>query len=196
MRKHGIDNFTIRELHQTHSQESLDGLEIIEIALRQSNEKPFGYNLTSGGKSTEHSPEVLARIKASSKGRISWKKGTSKDSPYQPRVKPPKAKRRPWSQESRQRASNSAKGRTSPMKGTHMSSAAKLHLSAMNMGQPGNYVKNYIIRDPQGNDHAVRNLAEFCRERSLKLGNFHRTFGHPTRTVSGYRMIEQLGRVL
>ena len=52
IRKHGVDNFTIRSIHQCESKDELDKAEITYIKFFGSRDSRLGYNLTDGGDGT------------------------------------------------------------------------------------------------------------------------------------------------
>lgn len=68
MRKHGIENFTIREIDRHEDKEHcLKVLEPYYIKQYKSNNKKIGYNLTIGGEGCygfKHSEEAIERMKA------------------------------------------------------------------------------------------------------------------------------------
>lgn len=117
MAKHGIDKFTFEVIAETMRQDWANELEIILIAQYRSKEREFGYNLTVGGKSSsgpdhpaygkKHSPEWIA---ACSKPRSEQAKLNMSRAQ---KAKPNRAMLgKTHSEATRQRMSETAKGRT------------------------------------------------------------------------------------
>lgn len=71
LRKHGVDNFTCKQIDVARDQEELDRLEMFHIAMYQSyTDKSKGYNSTVGGRPTKCTPERAEKISKTHKKRF------------------------------------------------------------------------------------------------------------------------------
>jgi len=73
IRRYGPESFQIATLHKAFSKEELSKLEQQEIALHNSCNRAFGYNVSIGGDSgalgLKHTPETRAKMSAARKGK-------------------------------------------------------------------------------------------------------------------------------
>lgn len=78
--KYGIENFTIEIVYEASSLEELCQKE--QQFIQEFNTlAPNGYNLTTGGERPVYSDESRKKMSESSKGRLVWNKGLTKDDP-------------------------------------------------------------------------------------------------------------------
>lgn len=67
--KYGWNNFAHEILQSGLSKEEACAAETALIASCRSNEKAYGYNITSGGEMFKHSPESIQKMRANRKGK-------------------------------------------------------------------------------------------------------------------------------
>jgi group I intron endonuclease len=68
IKKYGFNNFTWEEIDIAYSQSELDQKERKHIDLYKSNDRVYGYNVTSGGSSYEFPTETRQKISEAQKG--------------------------------------------------------------------------------------------------------------------------------
>ena len=116
IKKHGAKNFMITIIKTVNSMKELNELEAFFIK-KFNTLKPSGYNLDSGGGNFWRHSSVGKKISEAKKGQtIAWNKNI------------------PCSKETKQKISDSNKGRVSPMKGVKMSKETKKKLSITKKG--------------------------------------------------------------
>lgn len=123
IRKHGIENFTLKIIAQPSDYKTLMDMEAQAI-LEYDTLRPNGYNMTSGGvgtKSRYHSQETKNKIAAKAFGRIGWNKGL---------------KCGPLSAEHRAKISSSQKGREAWNKGIPTPMDIRLKMRGPRSGKP------------------------------------------------------------
>lgn len=69
IRKYGSDSFRVVQIAKAQSQEDLDRLEILWIAILNSTDKSVGYNITSGGNVEAFTEESRLRMREAQKKR-------------------------------------------------------------------------------------------------------------------------------
>lgn len=69
IRKHGPENFTIRQIDCTENEQEANELEKLYIGIFQSHKKEHGYNTTLGGEGVIPNEETRRKIGAASRGR-------------------------------------------------------------------------------------------------------------------------------
>lgn len=67
--KYGWDNFRHEILHEGLSKGEACAAEVALIATHRSNEKAYGYNITAGGETFQHSPESIKKMSENRKGK-------------------------------------------------------------------------------------------------------------------------------
>ena len=69
IRKHGRENFEIREIACPETEQSMNNLERVYITLFQADNPEFGYNSTSGGEGSFHNEATKKKISAALVGK-------------------------------------------------------------------------------------------------------------------------------
>lgn len=121
--KHGAENFTICVIDTAADKDALNALEVYYIALYDTRNQAFGYNLNPGGNSGPQHPETVAKRAAALKGKSLTPEHCERLS-----IAHMGHKR---SEESRKKQSSSMMGIKRPMSEEH-----RLKLAAAKLGKP------------------------------------------------------------
>lgn len=185
IQKYGWENIDHEIIAKELSFDMACKMEIDLIAQYRSNDPDYGYNLTSGGEGRlgyAHSEETKRRISEANTGKKRTDEEKHKMSLSRKGRKMP-----PFTDEHRQRISESCIGRPSSRKGTHLTDETKYKLSEANKGKcigakspvakkvcqydmAGNFIKEWdCIRDVERTlKISSSNITTVCKGGRLK----------------------------
>lgn len=159
IKKYGWENFTHEVLFENLDKESAEQKEVELIALYKSNDKRFGYNLTSGGESGTHpSEETRQRLSETHKGK----------------------KLGPCSEERKRRISQANMGKKKPHIGVPRSAECRKKISAahskavLQYTMSGEFVAEYesVTKASEAVGVAPPGISKSCRTQRTTAGGY------------------------